>query len=366
MTCSDTTPLISVVMSVHNGEKFLREAVESILNQTFRDFEFIIIDDGSADGSKAILEEYAARGARVRLVSRENRGLTKSLNEGLALARGEFVARMDADDIALPERFQRQIEYLNNNSLIAALGTWVCFIDGQGVKMIEHHSAAHPAIIAWEFSMGNMVWHPTMMIRREWLEKVGNYDESFWVAQDFDLWSRIFRAGGRVAVLPEVLLHYRCGPQQISKNRIESQGHAVMRVMRTHLKWLTGTMADDNVIKCIWDLLGSGKDRNYDVSAKALKLVMKALQKSEKLFEDTPVQLLHEAAFSRLFQRAEGLIPGHSTMAFRCAFTAIRVCPQVVFQRDLYRKMGRLFLRAFPRINYIRKNFWPQPKGSLL
>ena len=101
-------PVISVVMSVHNGEKYLREAVESILNQTFRDFEFIIIDDGSTDGSKTILEEYAAKDSRIRLVVPwENRGLTKSLNDGLALARGEFIARMDADDIALPQRFER-------------------------------------------------------------------------------------------------------------------------------------------------------------------------------------------------------------------------------------------------------------------
>src|ERR1700722_3648940 len=101
-------PTVSVVMAVYNGEKYLREAVESGLARGFRDFEFIIIDDGSTDRSLTILEGYAHADLRIRLLSRPNRGLTASLNEGLELARGDFVARMDCDDICLPDRFEKQ------------------------------------------------------------------------------------------------------------------------------------------------------------------------------------------------------------------------------------------------------------------
>src|SRR4051794_24772902 len=108
-------PPISVLLAVYNGGRYLRAAVDSILTQTFTDFEFIIIDDGSTDGSLATLREFAQRDPRINLVSRPNKGLTVTLNEGIALARGEFLARMDADDIALPQRFEKQIAYLRDH-----------------------------------------------------------------------------------------------------------------------------------------------------------------------------------------------------------------------------------------------------------
>src|SRR4051812_26679567 len=123
------SPTVSVLMAVYNGEQYLREAVNSILSQTFKDFEFIIIDDGSTDRSPELLASYARADSRVKLISRPNKGLTKSLNEGLHAARGEFVARMDGDDISLPERFERQVSYLREHPEVVLVGSRVEFID---------------------------------------------------------------------------------------------------------------------------------------------------------------------------------------------------------------------------------------------
>src|SRR5438067_12011849 len=116
-------PAISVIMSVYNAEAFLEAAVQSVLMQSFSDFEFIIIDDGSTDRSNQILQDYARKDNRVRLISRPNKGLTASLNEGLKLARGEFIARMDADDVAAPDRFKIQVEYLRDHPEVSVRGS---------------------------------------------------------------------------------------------------------------------------------------------------------------------------------------------------------------------------------------------------
>jgi glycosyltransferase involved in cell wall biosynthesis len=129
-------PRISVVMSVYNGEKYLRQAIESILQQTYTDFEFIIIDDGSTDSSREIIQSYDDK--RIRLVINEqNIGLTKSLNKGIRLAKGEFIARMDADDISLPQRFEKQVAYLDSHPEVGVLGTYANIIDHRG-KIINN------------------------------------------------------------------------------------------------------------------------------------------------------------------------------------------------------------------------------------
>ena len=126
-------PKVSVVMCVHNGERYLYEALESVLNQTFEDFEFIIVDDASADNTPAILKEYAAQDGRIRLMrNAHNLGLTRSLNKALRLAKGEYIARQDADDISLPQRLEKQVEFLNSNSRTAVVGSWTEVIDEYG------------------------------------------------------------------------------------------------------------------------------------------------------------------------------------------------------------------------------------------
>lgn len=212
-------PGVSVLMAVYNGRAHLREAVESILNQTLRNFEFIIIDDGSRDGSERILAEYARKDKRIRLIRQKNRGLAKSLNRGIGIAKGEYVARMDADDIAMPERLEIQADYLTAHPLVALCGTYAEEIDGQGRILKTRHGNRGPLIdpgalptrhedIRNAILRYNPFLHPTVMMRKEVVEKTGGYDESFSLAQDYDLFIRI--AGRhRTANLPRKLLRYR-------------------------------------------------------------------------------------------------------------------------------------------------------------
>src|SRR5512135_1833139 len=130
-------PLISVCMPVYNAERYIARAVESILGQTFGDFEFLILDDGSTDGSLEILRRYANHDPRIRLTSRPNKGLPPSLNELVDQARGEFIARMDADDVALPERFARQVEYLRAHPDCVLVGSRVQLVDPEGDPLCD-------------------------------------------------------------------------------------------------------------------------------------------------------------------------------------------------------------------------------------
>jgi glycosyltransferase involved in cell wall biosynthesis len=212
-------PLISVCMPVYNAERYVAQAVESILGQTFGDFEFLIIDDGSTDGSRRILEGYAARDARIRLASRPNTGYLVALNEMLAIARGEFLARMDADDIAMPERFVRQVEYLRSHPEVLALGTRILVVDPEGDPLEEQcwlqtheeidqcHLGVHPTRCYG-------ISHPSVMTRTETLRRVGGYRAEYYPAEDVDLWSRLAEIG-RLANLPDVHLKYRLHPQSI-------------------------------------------------------------------------------------------------------------------------------------------------------
>ncbi|MFQ5591065.1 MAG: glycosyltransferase family 2 protein [Phycisphaerae bacterium] len=202
------TPVISVHMPVYNAERYLAEAVESILAQTFPDFEFIIIDDGSTDGSPEILRRYADEDQRIRLVSRSNAGVAEARNEALRLARGEYFAVMDADDISLPQRFAEQVAYLRNSSDCIAVGSRVLLIDPDGIPIREWpYSASHEEIDGAHMEgKAGAVIHPSAMIRREPMLEAGGY----WLrsAEDYDLFLRLAERG-RLANLPQLLLKYR-------------------------------------------------------------------------------------------------------------------------------------------------------------
>jgi glycosyltransferase involved in cell wall biosynthesis len=204
-------PQISVCMPVYNAERYLAEAVESILAQTYRDFEFIVIDDGSTDRSLAILERYAAQDARIRLSSRPNAGLVVRLNEMVNAARGELIARMDADDIAMPERFARQFDFLNAHPEVVVVSCRTLAIDSDGDPIAEFCTIQnHEEIdrMHLEARHGGVMSHPAAMIRASAIRTVGGYRAEYWPVEDMDLWLRLAEVG-RLANLPERLLEYR-------------------------------------------------------------------------------------------------------------------------------------------------------------
>lgn len=200
-------PTVSVVMPVHNGENYLGEAIESILGQSFRDFEFIVVDDGSIDRSCAIARSYAD--SRIRVLSAPHRGLVQALNLGLREARGDLVARMDADDISHHDRLERQVEHLRRGPDTVLVGTWVEYIDDEGRSEGEVQTMpVYDDDLRVALFDGNEFAHGSVMMRRSAAMAVGGYRGQFLTAEDYDLWLRMNEIG-RIANLPEPLYKLR-------------------------------------------------------------------------------------------------------------------------------------------------------------
>lgn len=214
-------PTISVLMPVYNGEKYLVEAIESILNQTYSDFEFIIIDDCSTDGSYLILQDYARKDKRVKLFRNEvNNKLPKTLNFGILQACGKYIARMDQDDISLPERFAKQVEFMESNPDIGVCGTGfqMFTFDVNNVLYTINHLANNNAIRVKLFFKECVIAHPTVFIRTI-VFRDNNYSynvEYSDLAEDYELWSRLARHGVKFHNLQEILLFYRLSENQIT------------------------------------------------------------------------------------------------------------------------------------------------------
>jgi glycosyltransferase involved in cell wall biosynthesis len=204
------TPAVSVILPVFNAQRYIKDAVQSVLDQTFGDFEFIIINDGSTDGSLEILQSLAASDARIRLISRPNTGYVAALNEAIGLAEGEFIARMDADDFCLPQRFEKQIDYLRNYPDCVLLGTQVTQMDQDGaiIGPMPDVGFGHDAITHALLRRGWPIVHPAVMMRAAALRQVGGYVPDYCPNEDHDLFLKLGEIG-RLENLPEVLLRYR-------------------------------------------------------------------------------------------------------------------------------------------------------------
>ncbi|MBJ6801038.1 glycosyltransferase family 2 protein [Geomonas propionica] len=231
-------PLISVVMSVYNGERYLGEAVDSVLNQSCTDFEFIVVDDGSTDGTAAILASYSD--PRLRIIRHDNLGLTRSLNLAIAQARGEYVARQDADDRSLPERLAIQAEFLDSHPELALVGTAVKVISSAGAELATFRHPTEPAEIAVTLRTYNCFWHGSIMFRRDSFLELGGYDERFVTAQDYDMWLR-FSERHQLANLPEPLYAYRFTVESVTVKRMVSQHRLAVLARRWAEERIAGT-----------------------------------------------------------------------------------------------------------------------------
>lgn len=210
-------PKVTVLMSVYNAELFLSQAIDSVLNQTLTDFEFLIFEDKSTDSSLDILRSYSD--TRIRLITNaENIGLTKNLAAGMTMARSEYIARMDADDICMPNRLEQQLAYLNEHPDVSILGSAVIFFDESGMEFVAHQPLENEEIKCTLF-YGFTMLHPSVMMRKSDFEKHGlNYDVTFRVSQDHDLWTRAIRFL-RFSNLHEPLLKMREHAGKIGKTR---------------------------------------------------------------------------------------------------------------------------------------------------
>jgi len=220
------TPTLSVVMSVYNTKKYLAEAIDSILQQTFKDFEFVIIDDGSTDGSTKIIDYFAARDSRIKVIKQKNQGLVYSLNKAVKATRGELIARMDADDVSEKNRLKLQINEFINNSGLVILGTGFTNIGPNGSKLRSSEYSSSLSYsdedIKRELFVRCPFAHGSVMFNKKAAIRAGLYRDNVGPTEDYDLWIRL-RKKGDYKNLPQKLFMYRVLETSVSNTHSDSQ-----------------------------------------------------------------------------------------------------------------------------------------------
>lgn len=204
-------PEISIIMSVYNGEKYLKYSIESILNQTYKNFEFIIIDDASTDSTLSIIRKYMKKDIKIVLIqNRKNIGLAASLNRGINIAKGKYIARQDADDISHYERLEKQFIYLDKNHQIDILGTYNNYIDINSCYIEDKKDYPNEKEHITYLFCGKAIFaHGTAMMRSTLFLELGGYNENFYYAQDAELWCRCLKSKKEINILPEILYSFR-------------------------------------------------------------------------------------------------------------------------------------------------------------
>lgn len=218
-------PKASVILPVYNGEKYLRQAIDSVLAQSFTDFELLLLDDGSRDGSLAVLQGYAKQDERCFVHAWPNRGVVLSRNEGVRLARADIIFFLDQDDICRPHRFEKQLAYFASHPECNAVGTWAMLIDPEGLPIRQFSDAVtHEDIDDAHLALqGGAIVHSSVAMRKDALVRIGGFREGFLHAEDFDTFLRLAEFG-RLGNVPEILLEYRVHSQ--------SAGHIYPQVQR--------------------------------------------------------------------------------------------------------------------------------------
>lgn len=288
---------ITVLMPVYNGEAFLKEAIDSVLHQTFKNFEFLIIDDGSTDRSLDIIHAY--NDSRIRLVKNEtNLGITQTLNKGIELAKYELIARMDADDVCHPSRFQKQYDYFAAKPNTGLLATWANEFYQDGKEVVYQLNP--------DFYYYNLVWecwiyHPTVMFKKSAVIEVGKYQYQY--CEDYDLWWRLTRKFD-LAVIPEALLNYRYTANSISRVSKKTEYESAHReqVVR-NVQFYTGenfALDRDEIDFLLIDLhsiIKVKKAKDFKGYFKKLEIIENHIFEKEK--ERFSIKVLREAALDK-------------------------------------------------------------------
>jgi len=243
---SSNSPLVSVLLPVYNGAEYLDEAIQSLLAQTFSDLEIIVIDDGSTDESASILEKFSED--RVRVYHQANQGLAAALNRAISLARGDYLARQDQDDVSRPERLEKQVAFLQAHPQHGMVGTWArIWLENQEAGR-SHRHPAESHILKWELLFNNPFVHSSMLIRKSAMQKVGGYctDRSRQPPEDYELWSRIAREF-ELGNIPEFLHVYREVPKSMSRDGVNPFLDRLIRIGAENLAWAVGKAEPDQI-----------------------------------------------------------------------------------------------------------------------
>ena len=311
-------PKVSVVMPVYNEEKHVSRAIESILNQTFKDFEFVIIDDCSKDKTSRIIKEYKNKDLRIKIVTNKKREfIAKSLNKGIKIAKGEYIARMDGDDISLPERLNKQVCFMEIHPEISVLGS-PCFVRDSKeaiTSMMQVFSSDNQIKRILSLKLRAII-HPTAIIRKNSLTNVGMYNENLRDTEDKELWIRMAAKGYKFANLRESLL-IRLGKKRLNHFKIQ----------REKFRYLAFSIT---------------KNKLNLLQEKYKNLEIPFLLKNES-------SLLEKKAYNKLYlQLGEVLLPINEKLSKKSFFMAIRAYP---FNKEAYKQLFNIYFSKLYIIN---------------
>jgi glycosyltransferase involved in cell wall biosynthesis len=234
-------PLVSIVMSVYNGDKYLCEAVESILSQTYKNIQFVIVNDGSTDRTGSILKKYAASDTRVTLIEQENIGLSRSLNKAVRLSRGSLIARQDADDISMPNRLAMQSSafYVNPGIDLVASGYYIIDADGDVIlKRLLPSADKVKKLLPFE----NLIYHSSVMFKKQSFMSVGGYNENLEFGHDKDLWKRL----DRLEVIPSALIKFRWHYSNVTHNRFKKGDKSSEFLVDRKVRFISSLLLQEN------------------------------------------------------------------------------------------------------------------------
>jgi glycosyltransferase involved in cell wall biosynthesis len=312
--------LISVVLPVYNGAGYLAEAIQSILDQTYPDFELIIINDGSTDESAAIIRMYDE--PRIRYYEQSNQGLPATLNRAVGLANGRYLARQDQDDISFPERFRKQLEFLDAHPDHGIVGTWAEIWVGNTKTKRTHKHHSDDLTLQFDLLFGNPFVHSSVMIRKAALDEVGTYttDKSRQPPEDYELWSRLAKRF-KIANIPEILQIYREVPKSMSRNRVNPMLNRIVAISKENWSWVLEQSSDKKISDVLTLLNGSYQLFSTESGLSELSgLIVKAAERicdlhnvprnSLKTVAKSYCRILRNRYFSHKYKRSYSLAAG--------------------------------------------------------
>ncbi len=340
-------PRVTVTMMIYNAARYLRQSIESVLAQTFTDFEFLLYDDASTDASAAIIQTYAD--PRMRLVQNTtNHGVAWSRQHALKLARGEYVAVLDADDLARPDRLQTQVAYLDQHPAISAVGSAYAVIDANGRAQFTLHAPTDPLTIRWKLLFGNCIGHSTVMLRRAFALAQGGYDASVFAGEDYDLWVRL-ATQGQMAQLAAPLTQWRWHAASLqSTEPLAVKDHFIWTMIKC-IRAQTGLTVDFDVARVLYRG-PTPPAANRALAERALATVVACLDQflASPALITTERNQLRTLALEDIFLVALRN-PGTLPAAWRAARRAQGNAGLSVLNRRILRRAGMALLPAWAR-----------------
>ncbi|MBF9046476.1 glycosyltransferase [Rhodobacterales bacterium LSUCC0031] len=323
-------PKISVILPIYNAQSFIADAVKSVLTQSEKDFELILIDDASSDDTPRILARMTD--PRVNIVRHEeNLGLVASLNEGLHLSRGRFIARMDHDDIAMPDRFAQQLAFLEVNHSVGVVGTGYQLINGEGKLGPRYRPPVTHEEISWAMSFVCPLAHPTVVARRELLIACGGYSDAAAYAEDYDLWERLSRKV-KFANLPDPLLLLRKHKENMTEVWLDRNIAVATGVASRRIAFLLGEEVERDVVRCLYTQGYLHQERIEH----SIELIMRLMHVCKTKYPSVHRIIQHDAAIRIALM---GLRAKRPSLALTCLFQASKLNPNLA--SELVKKLMR-------------------------